>query len=36
VLVAGTRAALDVGRDGREELSGSELQRLLTDLGLRS
>jgi hypothetical protein len=36
VLVAGAAAALEVAADGREELSGPELQRLLKDLGLRS
>jgi hypothetical protein len=36
VLVAGGRAALEVGAEGSEELSGPELQRLLRDLGLRS
>ena len=36
VLVAGDGAALEVAEEGREELSGPELQRLLRDLGLRS
>ncbi|MFN2566427.1 MAG: VIT domain-containing protein [Gemmatimonadaceae bacterium] len=36
VLVGGNTVALEVGAEGREELSGPELQRLLRDLGLRS
>jgi Ca-activated chloride channel family protein len=36
VLVAGATVALEVAAEGREELSGPELQRLLRDLGLRS
>jgi hypothetical protein len=36
VLVGGSGVALEVAADGREELSGPELQRLLKDLGLRS
>ena len=35
VLVAGKGVALEVGGEGREELSGPELQRLVSDLGLR-
>jgi Ca-activated chloride channel family protein len=36
VLVANGNVAVEVGEEGREELSGPELQRLVRDLGLRS